>query len=280
MGRAVEVAPTRRSAGVLLHPTSLPGPHGIGELGPEAFRFVEFLRQSGQKTWQILPLNPPDAGGSPYSSASAFAGSPLLVSTERLVREGLLERGSLGESRETGPVDYPAVAAEKTVRLRRAYANADPDGDRGFQEFREERGEWLGDYALFTALKERYGGKPWNLWGGGLSGREPGALVQARRELAGEIGFHEFVQYLFFRQWSEVRRAANAAGIEVFGDVPIFVSHDSADVWRDQRLFRLDASGRPAVVAGVPPDYFSETGQLWGNPLYDWDRMADEGYEW
>lgn len=271
---------TRRSAGILLHPTSLPGPYGIGELGPEAFRFVDFLRQSGQRVWQILPLNPPDAGGSPYSSPSAFAGSPLLVSTERLVSEGLLERESLRESRRTGPVDYPAVAEEKAARLRRAYANAEPAGDEGFQEFREEKGGWLEDYALFAALKERYGGKPWNLWGGGLAQRDPGALADARRELAEEIGFHEFVQYLFFSQWTEVRRAANAAGVEVFGDVPIFVSHDSADVWRDQRLFQLDGSGSPTVVAGVPPDYFSETGQLWGNPLYDWDRMAGEGYEW
>lgn len=260
----------KRSAGILLHPTSLPGPHGIGELGAEALRFVEFLEAAGQRLWQILPLGPTDSGGSPYSSYSAFAGNPLLVSTES---------GSGGDANASGErVDYPAVTASKTQRLREMYARSKPG--KGLQEFREEHRGWLGDYALFAALKEEFGGEPWSRWDAKLARREPASLKRAMRELEEEIHYHEYVQYVFFRQWGEVKRAANEAGIEVVGDIPIFVSHDSADVWANQELFHLDERGEPAVVAGVPPDYFSETGQRWGNPLYDWERSRETGYAW
>ncbi len=264
-----------RSAGILLHPTSLPGPYGIGELGPEALAFVEFLEKSGQKLWQILPLSPTGGDGSPYSSYSAFAGNPLLISTERLVKDGLV---SGAEENPDGPVDYPAVIPAKTKLLREAYGNARPGKE--FDAFVEEQSGWLEDYALYMALKGKYDGRAWNLWDDGLVKREPDALEKARRELAGEVRYHQFVQYLFFDHWTDVKEAANEVGIEVIGDIPIFVSHDSADVWARQSLFHLDDSGSPTVVAGVPPDYFSETGQLWGNPLYDWESMERDGYSW
>lgn len=266
-----------RSAGILLHPTSLPGGHGIGELGGEATEFVGFLRDAGQRLWQVLPLNPPDAAGSPYSSGSAFAGSPLLVSTDRLVRDGLVRRS---EATDSAAVDYPAAAARKERTLRAAYAGSGGRHTEGVAAFREEQGYWLGDYALYRALKGRFGERPWNRWPQGLARRDPEALARARREFAEEVAFHEFVQYLFDEHWGEVRRAASREGVEILGDVPIFVSHDSADVWANQRLFHLDGGGEPSVAAGVPPDYFSETGQLWGNPLYDWERVAEEGYDW
>ena len=262
-----------RSAGILLHPTSLPGPRPSGELGPEALRFARFLQGAGQRLWQVLPLNPTDEGGSPYSSYSAFAGNPLLVSAEWLAEDGLIE----GAPREAPAprVDYRRALAAKGRLLREAYSRWRPD--EGFERFREERSFWLEDYALFMALRGRLR-RPWNRWPAGLAAREPGALRSARRELAEEAGFHRFAQYRFFRDWSRVRRAA--PGVRIIGDLPIFVSHDSADVWAHRDLFLLDERGEPAAVAGVPPDYFSETGQLWGNPLYDWERMRREGYRW
>jgi len=272
-----------RSAGILLHPTSLPGPHGIGELGSEALRFVQFLEEAGQQLWQTLPLGPTGDSGSPYSAYSAFAGNPLLVSTENLVRDNLIEHGPL--EKKDGPVNYPEVTRSKTVTLREAFVPAsrrmagkvsDPD----LEEFREEHRSWLEDYALYAALKEKFREAPWTAWDGDLAHREPKALARARRELVEEVRFHEWVQHRFFQDWGEVKEAANRSGIEVIGDLPIFVAHDSADVWANQDLFSLDRSGEPSVVAGVPPDYFSETGQLWGNPLYRWDRMADDGYAW
>jgi 4-alpha-glucanotransferase len=272
-----EAQVTPRSAGILLHPTSLPGPFGIGELGDEAVDFVEFLRRAGQRVWQVLPLTPPDAERSPYSSESAFAGSPLLVSTQRIFEAGLLEEEDARAADEAG-TGHTGEPKRKEELLRKAYARWSPG--EGFAEFREKNTEWLPDYALYRALKERFGGEPWNRWPTGLAGREPGALAEARRELAHGIQLHEFGQYLFDEHWAEVRRAARRAGVEILGDIPIFVSHDSADVWANQDLFHLDERGDSSVVAGVPPDYFSGTGQLWGNPLYDWDRMEKTGYEW
>ena len=259
-----------------MHPTSLPGRFGGGELGREALEFVRFLEKAGQKIWQVLPLGPAGGGDSPYSAISAFAGNPLLVSTENLIGEKLLDPDL--PKHPTGPVDYPAVTKAKMSRLREAYARSKPSEE--FDEFRERHSTWLDDYALYAALKTRLGDAPWNRWETGLRDREPEALARARRELADEIHFHEYVQYLFFRDWESVRKEANAAGVEVVGDLPIFVSHDSADVWANRRLFHLDTEGEPTVVAGVPPDYFSETGQLWGNPLYDWDKMREESYQW
>lgn len=267
--------PLMRSSGVLLHPTSLPGPHGIGELGSEAFEFVEFLEKAGQSLWQILPLNPTDSGGSPYSSPSAFAGNPLLASTERLAKDGLIEEPPPDGG---GPVNFASVAPRKMERLRMAYSRWKPDGR--FDEFREENRFWLDDYALFTAIKGRIE-KPWNEWPEGLDTRRPDALKKARRELGSDVLFQMFAQFRFFEDWRRVKKAANEAGVSVIGDIPIFVSHDSADVWSNRELFFLDGNdGSPSVVAGVPPDYFSETGQLWGNPLYDWERMREDGYSW
>ena len=276
-GPSAETAPpeqTRRSAGILLHPTSLPNPHGIGELGPEALRFVRFLKEAGQGIWQVLPLGPTEA--SPYSAYSAFAGNPLLISTDRLVGEGLL-RPEAKES-ASGPVDYPAVKDSKERRLREAHGGWKPDED--FRRFREEHSGWLEDWALYAALKTRFGGMPWSRWPEEYACREKAAMARAREELKGEISFHSFVQYRFFRDWDDIKGAANAAGIEVMGDVPIFVLHDSADVWTNQDHFLLDERGEPIVVAGVPPDYFSEAGQLWNNPLYRWERMRENGYSW
>ncbi|CAN5904306.1 4-alpha-glucanotransferase [soil metagenome] len=267
---------SKRSAGILLHPTSLPGPYGAGELGPEALEFVEFLAAAGQKLWQILPLNPTGGDGSPYSSYSAFAGNPILISTQQMIEDGLLDSEPPGTP--LGPVDYPAVIAGKTKLLREAASNIKPG--KGFLSFREKHEHWLGDYALYMALKGKFDGRPWSQWDEEVSKRRAPALKAARRDLEEDIRFHEVSQYLFFRDWSAVKEAANEAGIEIMGDVPIFISHDSADVWANQELFFLDRSGDPEVVAGVPPDYFSETGQLWGNPLYDWDRMREDDYSW
>ncbi len=271
-----ESTEVQRSAGILLHPTSLPGPYGIGELGPEALGFVGFLEDAGQKLWQMLPLGPTGDDGSPYSSYSAFAGNPLLISTERLKKDGLLQ-SDVPEAPD-GPVDYPAVISKKTKVLREAYERMKPGKE--FQKFKDEHEGWLGDYALYMALKDKFGGRSWNRWDEDVSSRKPAALEKARRELEKEVRFHEFAQYLFFRHWEDVKSAANGAGIEVIGDIPIFISHDSADVWVNQDLFFLDSSGDPTVVAGVPPDYFSETGQLWGNPLYDWEALRQDGYSW
>jgi 4-alpha-glucanotransferase len=270
-----EAPQKRRSAGILLHPTSLPGPYGVGELGPEALEFVEFLRRGGQRIWQVLPLGPTGAGGSPYSAYSAFAGNPLLISTERLIEDGLIPDAPESPA---GRVDYRSVIPAKSERLRAAYRRARPGKD--FEAFREEHRVWLEDYALYAALRTRFDGLPWTAWESGLRDREPEALARAREELEEEVRYHEFVQYLFFEHWGEVKEAANDAGIEVIGDIPIFVSHDSADVWANRDLFYLDESGDPTVVSGVPPDYFSETGQLWGNPLYRWERVREDGYAW
>ncbi len=267
--------PSTRSSGVLLHPTSLPGAYGIGELGSEAFAFVDFLENAGQGLWQILPLNPTDAGGSPYSSPSAFAGNPLLASTERLAKDGLIKEPPPDGG---GPVNFASAAPRKMERLRIAYSRWKPGGK--FDEFREESRFWLEDFALFTAIKEKLE-KPWNEWPEELATRRPDALEKARRGLEADILFHMFAQFRFFEDWRSVKKAANEAGVSVIGDVPIFVSHDSADVWSNRGLFFLDDNdGSPSVVAGVPPDYFSETGQLWGNPLYDWAGMREDGYAW
>jgi 4-alpha-glucanotransferase len=270
----------QRSSGVLLHPTSLPGPYGIGDLGPEAARFLRWLRAAGQRAWQVLPLGPTGYGDSPYQSFSAFAGNPLLISPDRLVEEGALSPADVSDAPElpTSKVDYGAASEWKLGLLREAHARA---GELpGFEEFRGLHSGWLDDYALFMALKDDHGGGPWVEWPPELRDREPAALAAARERLGGDIAFYRFVQHAFFRQWEAVRREAASLRIQVVGDLPIFVAHDSADVWAHRELFYLDAGGAPTVVAGVPPDYFSETGQLWGNPLYRWDALAERGYGW
>ncbi|HAZ08288.1 MAG TPA: 4-alpha-glucanotransferase [Elusimicrobia bacterium] len=259
----------RRSSGVLLHPTSLAPPRG-GDLGPSAREFVDFLADCAQSWWQMLPVCPTDGGRSPYNSPSSFAGSPELVSVDLLVAEGFLKKAELGQ-----PRDKALRAAFAAFRRRAARTDRED-----FESFRERESSWLGDHALFLALKDAAAGRPWTEWDEPLRRREPAALDAARNRLAAEVRRHEFVQWLFARQWEAVRRHAAARGVGLMGDAPIYVSHDSADCWAHQELFFLGPDGRPAVCAGVPPDYFCETGQLWGNPLYRWEEHARTGFSW
>jgi 4-alpha-glucanotransferase len=275
----------RRASGVLLQPTALAGP-GIGDLGSEAHRFVDWLADAGQRYWQILPLGPVDAGGSPYNGLSALAGNPLLISPEMLVREGLVgeEAVAEGHSLPAERIDFPAVFRWKDTLHRAAFSafidGAAPHLEGAFREFRRRNDSWLPDYTLFRALRDEHGGRPWTAWPAALRSREPGAVERARRDFETAIGRYAFQQFLFDRQWNELRGYAAARGVRVIGDLPIFVAHDSADVWANREIFQLDPEGEPRVVAGVPPDYFSETGQRWGNPLYRWDVLRDRGYDW
>jgi 4-alpha-glucanotransferase len=274
-----------RSAGVLLHVTSLPGRWGIGAAGEEAVAFVDWLAGAGQSVWQILPLVPVSEGGSPYDGHSALAGNPLLVAPEWLVEEGLLDEAEArAEEVPQGEVDFPAAHARMERLQRAAFAalarGAAPAVQAEFARFRQGEAAWAEGYALYAALRRRAGGEPWLAWEPALRARRPEALAEARRQLAGEVDFELFRQFLFARHWGRVRRHASSRGVRLMGDLPIFVALDSADVWEHQELFRLDAEGRPEVVAGVPPDYFSESGQRWGNPLYRWEVLARQGYGW
>ncbi len=275
-----------RSSGVLLHPTSLPGRYGVGDLGAEAQAFIDFLAASGQSLWQVLPLGPTGYGDSPYQSFSAFAGNTLLVSPDRLLEEGLLAKSDLADApRFSGErVDFGAVIEFKNKLLKRAFANFQHSTDTGlrvnFETFCQREAAWLDDYALYRALKDARGGAAWNKWEPPIASREPHALDLVREALRAESDAHKFSQFLFFSQWHALKRAANERGIRIVGDIPIFVAHDSADVWTHPRLFKLNEDGSPRVVAGVPPDYFSATGQLWGNPLYDWEHMQADKFRW
>jgi 4-alpha-glucanotransferase len=277
--------PSPRSAGILLHPTSLPGPYGIGDLGPAARAWVDALVRARQTWWQVLPVGPTGYADSPYQSSSTFAGNPLLVSPDDLVAEGLLRPDDVAAPGfPADRVDYPAVAAFKQGLLGRAWESfrgGAAAGLRGpFDEFRAAANGWLADFALFAALKEAHAGREWTDWPAELVRREPAALAAARAQLADAIGLQQFGQFLFFRQWQALRRYAHDRGVRLIGDIPIFVAPDSADVWANPQLFQLDEHRRPRVVAGVPPDYFSATGQLWGNPLYDWEVLRRTGYAW
>jgi 4-alpha-glucanotransferase len=275
-----------RTSGLLLHPTSLPGRFGIGELGPEALRFAEFLAAAGQRLWQVLPLGPTGYGDSPYQCFSAFAGNPLLVSLDLLEAEGLLTPADLADTPAfpEAEVDFGPVIDFKRTTLARALSRfrqgAGPDEREAFERFSREHAAWLDDYALFMAVKAAHGGVAWTDWDREIAARRPDAIERWKREKADEIEATKFTQYLFFHQWAELRRHCHARHIKIMGDVPIFVAHDSADVWAHPELFRLDEMGRPTVAAGVPPDYFSVTGQLWGNPLYRWEELARTGYAW
>ncbi len=278
-------APSNRSAGVLLHPTSLPGAYGIGDLGPAAYAWVDALKRAKQKWWQILPLGPTGYGDSPYQCFSAFAGNPYLVSPDRLMQDGLLKRSDLaGSSFPAERVDFGQVIQFKIKLLRRAWENfqagSAPALRPDFDQFCPEQASWLDDFALFMALKDAHGGASWLDWEMELVLREPAALAKARDPLYAEIAEHKFRQFLFFRQWNALKAYAQAAGIRVIGDAPIFISSDSADAWAHPENFLLDERRRPTVVAGVPPDYFSKTGQLWGNPLYNWAALKQTGYRW
>ena len=275
-----------RSSGVLLHPTSLPGPYGIGDIGPAAHRWLDWLAASGCTYWQVLPLGPSGYGDSPYFCFSAFAGNPYLVSPELLVSDRLLARSALS-ARPGFPrdrVDFGQVIPWKLALLDRAHERflADPPGDSlaRYRAFRRAHAGWLEDYALFMALKEAHGGGPWDDWPAPIRHRRPAALKRARTSLAGETEKQAFRQFLFFDQWERLRARARRLGLRVMGDAPMYVAGDSADVWAHPDLFVLDHNLRPTVVAGVPPDYFTEVGQLWGNPLYAWERHAADGYAW
>jgi len=275
-----------RSCGILLHPTSLPGRYGIGDLGDAAYRFADFLAASGQSLWQVLPLGPTGYGDSPYQCFSAFAGNPLLVSPDRLRAEGLLDEADMADvpSFPAKHVDYGWVIHWKTGLLRRSYQVFRERASRAQQDelwgFCERNAAWLDDYALFMALKEHHGGGVWTTWDRATATREGAALTHWRDELADAIQEQRYRQWLFFRQWAALKSHAHERGIQFMGDIPIFVAHDSADVWANPHLFHLDGEGQPTAVAGVPPDYFSATGQLWGNPLYRWDVLARDGYAW
>jgi len=275
-----------RASGVLLHPTSLPGHHGIGDLGPASHAWIDFLEQAGQRLWQVLPLGPTGYGDSPYQCFSAFAGNPLLVSLDVLEAEGLLTPADLADppSFPEQEVDYGAVIDFKRSALGKAFARfrevAAPADRDGFHAFCREQAAWLDDFALFMAVKGAHGGVAWTDWDRDIAARRPEAIEKWKREKADEIEATKLAQFFFFRQWGELRRYCHARHIKMMGDVPIFVAHDSADVWAHPELFQLDERGRPTVVAGVPPDYFSATGQLWGNPLYRWDEMGRTGYAW
>jgi len=276
----------QRNGGILLHPTSLPGPYGIGDLGAEARAFVDFLVRAGQTLWQVLPLGPTGYGDSPYQCFSAFAGNPLLISLETLVEDGLLEPEDLHDAPALPDdrVDYGAVIPWRTALLARAaerfFDGADADLGQDFDAFCAAQAPWLDDHALFMALKEQHALATWSTWPAELVTRDPLALEAARARLANAVAKHKFCQLVYFQQWAALRRYANQRGVRIIGDIPIFVAYDSADVWANPEQFFLDEKGRPTVVAGVPPDYFSATGQLWGNPLYRWDVMAERGYDW
>ena len=272
----------KRSCGVLLHITSLPSPYGIGTFGREAESFVDWLVSAGQEYWQVLPIGPTGFGDSPYQSFSTFAGNPLLIDPDGLVSMGLLtaadaEGSAAGQN--ASYVDYEAVTKNKTALLRKAYEKFDR-GEKEYRDFLEREAFWLEDYALFMAVKEENGSVSWQQWSKDIRMREEKALSEAAQRLEKQSGFHKFVQFIFSRQWEKLKAYANGKGIKIIGDIPIYVSPDCSDVWCAPKLFQTDAEGRPTCVAGVPPDYFSATGQLWGNPLYNWDEMKKDGFSW
>jgi 4-alpha-glucanotransferase len=275
----------QRASGILLHPTCLPGRFGIGDLGRSAYEFIDFLARSGQKLWQVLPLGPTGLEHSPYiMNFSSFAGNPLLIDLDQLAEAGLLDADSLEPLPETGEpayakVDFDRVIPHKYGYLRQAFKQFQPD--LAYEQFCQEQAWWLDDYVLFIALYEANNQLAWNQWQPSLARREPAALSQAQQDLQAEIQFHRFLQFTFFQQWGKLRSYANAQNISIVGDISIYVCHNSADVWSAPDMFKLDPETfDPAFMAGVPPDYFSATGQLWGNPVYDWDKMEQTHFAW
>jgi 4-alpha-glucanotransferase len=276
-----------RAAGILLHPTSLPSLGGIGDFGPEAYRFIDFLHAAKQSLWQILPLSPTGLGNSPYSATSAFAGNPLLISLENLVAHGWIQRRDVEALPETNDrIDFVDITARKLPVLRRAaqnFLNRPPDafGEHArFKVFCRENAWWLEDFVLFDTLRDRFHAESWNKWPRPLAERDPDALAQARHDLAAELQISRVLQFAFYEQWKALHAYCAECQIKIIGDVAIFVNYDSADVWTHPDLFYLDANLEPTVVSGVPPDAFSETGQRWGNPLYRWDVLKLRGYDW
>lgn len=271
----------KRASGILLPVSSLPGPWGIGTLGEEARRFVDFLAAAGQTYWQILPVGPTGYGDSPYQSFSAFAANPYFIDPGILIRQGLLteEEAEADWGKDPARVDYGALYASRHTLLQKA-ADRLPDGDSGFSAWQKEQSAWLEDYALFMALKEENDQQSWYHWPDEVRLRRPDALAKARQRLAGQVDYWKKVQYLFYRQWAELLAYAHQKGVQVIGDIPIYVSPDSSDIWADPELFQTDGDRRLTRVAGCPPDAFAADGQLWGNPLYDWPRHKATGYAW
>lgn len=275
-----------RSAGVLLHPTSLPGKFGIGELGSEIFNFINFLKDSGQSLWQVFPLGPTGYGDSPYQCFSAFAGNPLLISIEKLIEEDLLKDGDLNSLPEFDPqnIDFGSIIPAKNDLLRKAFDNYKSNGggqDKQINSFTQTNKEWLNDFALFMACKNYHNGVQWSEWEKDIAFREEGAVEKWSDKLSDEIEYQIFIQYKFYEQWTAVKKYANENGIKIVGDLPIFIAYDSSDLWANKSLFSVNQkSGKLETVAGVPPDYFSATGQLWGNPLYKWEVMKKNNFAW
>jgi 4-alpha-glucanotransferase len=276
-----------RSSGILFHPTSLPGKYGIGTLGKEAYAFIDFLKKSRQKLWQIFPLGPTGYGDSPYQSFSSFAGNPYLIDFDLLIEAHLLSEEDLrdvffGDNEEY--IDYGAIYNQKYPLLRKAYENFKSSDNHEMREnlehFKRENTSWLNDYSLYISLKNHFNGLPWNEWAHDIKNREHGAMEHYKNELADDIEYHNFIQFLFFKQWGDVKRYANENGIKIIGDIPIFVAADSSDAWANPEIFLFDEERKPVKVAGVPPDYFSATGQLWGNPLYNWQKLKETNYSW
>ncbi len=270
-----------RESGILMHITSLPGPWGIGTMGAQAYSFVDFLKRAGQHYWQILPLSPTGYGDSPYQSCSAFAGNHYLIDLNMLIEEGLLQEQEVKQrnwGHQENKVDFGLQYQNRLDILRLAYGRFGEN--EKYREFCRENGSWLPDFALFMALKDTFQGQPWYQWPDELKYRDSDAIWQERQRLKKEIGFYTFVQYLFFCQWNALRTYAHENGIQIIGDVPIYVPYDSCDVWSSPELFLLDAEMKPTEVAGVPPDAFTADGQLWGNPLYHWDKMHQDDYAW
>jgi 4-alpha-glucanotransferase len=276
---------THRRSGILLHPTSLPGSQPIGSLGKEAFEFVDFLVEAGQSIWQILPLGPTGYGNCPYSCFSAFAGNPLMINLAQLTESGDLKKTDLPAPCPTEDVANFASAQEKILPLLQLASEnfkttTDSQRRSNFDNFCREQAYWLDDYSLYQAMRESQEYRPWQQWPEGFRQRDPAALERYGQQLQEQIYWHKYLQFVFFEQWSALKQYANQRGVLIFGDLPIFVAEDSADVWANQNYFYLDENGYSTLVAGVPPDYFSATGQRWGNPLYRWDMMAEDNYGW
>ncbi len=270
-----------RSSGILMHITSLPSPYGIGTLGKEAYEFIDFLKAAKQKYWQILPLNPTGFGNSPYQSFSAFAGNPYLIDLDILCEDGLLESEEYSKidwGDNSQSVDFGKIYRNRPEILRKACTRFEKNDE--FNEFCAENAFWLDDYVLFMSLKNSFGGKPWYQWPTGVKMRNEQAIDGVKSLLTDETDYHKTVQYLFYKQWNKLKKYACENGISIIGDLPIYVAHDSADVWGNPKQFLLDDDYNPSLVAGVPPDGFSSEGQLWGNPVFDWEYMRKDGYRW
>ncbi|NET47438.1 MAG: 4-alpha-glucanotransferase [Merismopedia sp. SIO2A8] len=280
--------PFPRTSGILLHPTSFPGAFGVGDVGGAAYRFIDFLYTCKQSVWQVLPLGPTGHGNSPYMSYSSMAGNPILISLEKLAEQGWLSQEALERDRpsfSTDQADYEQAIPFKTALLTQAAqnfaANATDEQKAEFEAFCQERQGWLDDYALFMALKQAHDGQSWAQWDKAIAQRDSDAITEWQQKLAEPILHHKFWQFIFFTQWNALRHYANQRGISILGDMPIYVAHDSADVWASPENFQLDPkTGEPALMAGVPPDYFSATGQLWGNPIFNWEQIAEDQFQW